>query len=275
MNNNFEEYVVNYFKNNYENDKLIDSIIYSIQDGKRFRANLFFSIIKGFGYNEEDFYDVALAIEMVHCYSLIHDDLPAMDNDDLRRGKLTCHKKFGEDIAILAGDGLLTDAFKVLARCNVADPIKIKLIDALSEYAGLSGMVHGQYLDLTSKIDNIELLDKIEYYKTTCLFKCCLYWGMYLGKDEANKKFYDNLAYNMGKLFQLQDDLFSITKSVEEMGKTNLQEENKFTALSIYSVDELKNIINNMFKDTYSLIENNKSFNNEYLIKLIKKMEKR
>ena len=114
----FEEYIDSYF-NNIRQCRITEAMKYSMSGGKRFRPNIIFSIIKGMNLDEEYGYDAALALEMIQSYSLIHDDLPAMDNDDMRRGKPSLHKAFGEDIAILAGDQLLTESFKVLSWISI------------------------------------------------------------------------------------------------------------------------------------------------------------
>ena len=159
----FEEYLEQAFSNMCDN-KLTEAMKYALLGGKHFRPSLIFAITDGFGIERSEVYPAALALEMVHSYSLIHDDLPCMDNDDLRRGKPTVHKAFGEDIAVLAGDALLTHAFNVISEADYDDHTKVRMVQELSNLAGLGGMVHGQYLDMyyTGKSISEAILDEIE-----------------------------------------------------------------------------------------------------------------
>ena len=270
----FEEYIDSYFSN-IRQCRITEAMKYSMSGGKRFRPNIIFSIIKGMNLDEEYGYDAALALEMIQSYSLIHDDLPAMDNDDMRRGKPSLHKAFGEDIAILAGDQLLTESFKVLSSSKTYDDsTKIKLIETLSKYSGLDGMVYGQLLDITNNSKTIDknLLIEIQDNKTSGLFKVACLMSMYLN-SENNYDYYVNLGSLIGQIFQNQDDLFDLIKSSEELGKSNSDIKNdKGTALTIYTIDELKNIINEQFNklDKYLL---NASFDTKYLKELIDKLK--
>lgn len=254
----FNDYFYSIFRI-YKDCRLKDAMLYALADGKRARPLLLFAVLKDFGLNEEFGYPAALALEMVHSYSLIHDDLPCMDNDDYRRGKFTVHKAYGEDIAVLAGDGLLTHAFDVLASASYEDKIKIALIKELSSLAGMNGMLYGQFLDITNSRSTIndELLSEIEDYKTGALFKCALFMAMYLVNDNINKEFYTTLAKNIGRVFQLQDDLFEVTKSISETGKDASDLRNsKGTALTLYKIDVLETKIKNIFNELNSLIKN-------------------
>ncbi len=145
------------------------AMLYSLTaGGKRIRPHLLYTILKGYSVNPEIGNPFACALEMIHTYSLIHDDLPAMDNDDLRRGLPTCHKQFDEATAILAGDGLLTYAFEVAASSNEDSDTIIKCISILSKMAGPSGMVYGQQLDLEAenKVIDWTMLQRIHEHKT-------------------------------------------------------------------------------------------------------------
>ncbi len=165
----------------------------------------------------------AAAIEMVHTYSLIHDDLPAIDNDDLRRGLPTCHKAFDEATAILTGDALLTLAFEILAK-EIDDPaITARLISELAEAAGPSGMVAGQMADLKAEgnTGNEEILQYIHLNKTAKMFRCAAAMGAICGG--AGKKEYECLCeygLNLGLGFQIADDILDVTGSSEQLGKT-------------------------------------------------------
>ena len=250
--NNFDLYIEDYF-NKQKNNQVIEAMHYAIEGGKHFRPLLIFALLKDLELDEEIGYDAALALEMIHTYSLIHDDLPAMDNDDYRRGKLSVHKAFGEDIAILAGDELLTDAFKVLSNSNsYDDKTKINLIKTFSKYAGNDGMVYGQLLDLTTSNENNlskEFIDHIHDNKTGGLFKIACLVPMYL-KGLDNEEYFIELGSRIGKIFQKQDDLFDLIRTKEEMGKDLSDIENdKATALSIYNKDELSKIIDDEFNE--------------------------
>lgn len=274
--NNFEEYLSNSL-DCYKDNVIKEAMIYCLEGGKRFRPNIMFSIVKGFGLDESVAYGAACALEYIQTYSLIHDDLPGMDNDDYRRGKLSCHKKFGEDIAILTGDALLNHAFSKICEADYRSDIKDNLIDALAKYAGLFGMIYGQLLDVESESsDNKskELLLEIHDNKTSGLFKYACIAAMYLG-GATNYEYFETLGSKLGIIFQHQDDLFDIIKSEEETGKSNSDLRNdKLTALSYMSVDELKEYIDYLFKDIYDYLSC-ANFDTKYIIEIIDRMKNR
>lgn len=272
--NNFDEYLLKSF-DQFKDSIIKDAMIYSIKGGKHFRPNILFAIIKGFGLREEIAYDAALAIEYVHTYSLIHDDLPGMDNDEYRRGKLSCHAKFGEDIAILTGDSLLTHAFSCITNSNYNNDLKVNLINILSKYAGLDGMIYGQLLDVTSNHNvNSDELFLIQDNKTGALFKYACLAAMYLSNSN-NYDYFEKLGSKIGIVFQNQDDLFDVIKTEEQTGKSNSDLRNdKITALSFKSIDELKKHISSLFDDLRTYL-NDAPFNNKYLLDIINIMEKR
>ncbi|MBQ1482705.1 MAG: polyprenyl synthetase family protein, partial [Erysipelotrichaceae bacterium] len=207
-------------------------------------------------------------------YSLIHDDLPAMDNDDFRRGKPSLHKAFREDIAILTGDQLLTNAFRVVSESESYDAAcKVNIIKALSTYAGSDGMIYGQLLDVTSDNEHIdaEKLDLIQDNKTGGLFKISCLIPMYIaGKNDED--YYIRMGSLIGKIFQNQDDLFDVIKSEKEMGKSLSDARNeKGSALSVYSLDELKALIDAQFAQLDELLDQgdfDKTYLNELLLAL-------
>lgn len=274
MNSNFENYISKYL-NSFNNNKIVEAMKYTMDGGKRIRPEIIFSIIKGYGIKEEVAYPCALALEMIQTYSLIHDDLPAMDNDDFRRGKPSCHKAFKEDIAILTGDALLTHSFGVIADSNYDDSVKSKMISTLSSFAGLNGMIYGQLLDVTEEVDkNPEGLEIIQDNKTSGLFKIACIFASLIAKDE-NYKFFTQLGSKIGIIFQNQDDLFDEIKSVDETGKSYSEvDQNKFTALSVYSLDELKMKIDNDFEELNNMLVD-ANFNSAYLKELIQKIKER
>lgn len=272
----FEEYINSYFSN-LRNCTLKDAMKYSMEGGKRVRPQVIFALLKGMNIDEFKGYDAALSLELIQTYSLIHDDLPAMDDDDMRRGKPSLHKAFREDIAILAGDQLLTDAFRVIAESNIYDDYtKVKLITCLSKYAGLDGMIYGQLLDVTSSSFDItkEKLFEIQDNKTGGLFKVACLMAMYIaGKD--SEEFFIGLGSRIGLIFQKQDDLFDIIKSEEELGKCHSDEKNdKGTALSIYGLNNLKDLIDYEFNELDDYLKES-DFDTKYLKELLNKIKNR
>ena len=207
--------------------KLIDAMAYSLEaGGKRVRPYLVFSFNSLCGGSEESATAFACAVEMIHTYSLIHDDLPCMDNDDLRRGKPSNHKVFGEDIALLAGDALLTLAFETLTNEKT---VKIcgtsaccRGVSVLSKYAGATGMIGGQVIDLMSENTNapIEVLREMDYKKTACLIKAACELGcISAGANDKQIKAASEFGECIGIAFQIQDDILDVTSSDEELGK--------------------------------------------------------
>ena len=194
---------------------LYDALVYATAKGKRIRASLYFETLRmlGKGISDEDI-SFATCLEMIHAYSLVHDDLPAMDNDDFRRGEKSVHKKYGEDIAILVGDGLLTEAAKSLFDLALSKPSYLKAGQLLMAMAGYKGMIYGQVLDLdpNKKVD-LDYLMLVYEKKTSDLFKAAiLAAGLVIDKDmEKNRKddFKNLLLYakNLGLAYQIQDDL--------------------------------------------------------------------
>ena len=274
MNNSFEEFIDNYFKT-LEINEVTKAMKYSMDGGKRIRPLIIFSILKGYGIEESVGYSCALALEMIQTYSLIHDDLPAMDDDDLRRGKPSCHKAFGEDVAILAGDALLTHSFGVIADSNYSNDIKAKMISSLSAYSGLNGMIKGQLLDVKESVTkDAKGLELIQDNKTGGLFKIACLFASYIAQDD-NTEIFTQLGSRIGIIFQNQDDLFDVTKSQAEVGKSLSQKDiDKFTALSVYSVDELKDKLDNDFNELNTLLDRI-DFNSSYLKELVQKIKER
>lgn len=272
----FERHIQNYL--DAQRPCLIsDAMKYSMEGGKRFRPRIIFAILKGLGIDESVGYDAALALELIQTYSLIHDDLPAMDNDDMRRGKPSLHKAFREDIAILTGDQLLTNAFRVIGESSSYDAeCKVKTITALSKYAGIDGMIYGQLLDVTSDNENIdkEKLVEIQDNKTGGLFKISCLIPMYIAKIDR-EEYFTRMGSLIGLIFQNQDDLFDVIKSEKEMGKSLSDARNeKGSALSVYSLDELKQLIDEEFNELDELLKD-AGFDTSYLMKLLDKLKNR
>lgn len=227
--------------------------------GKRVRPHLLFAVLEGYGVPIEVGYPMGAAIEMVHTYSLIHDDLPAMDNDDLRRGKPTNHTVFGEDIAILAGDGLLTEAFgtALLSSCSAAQ--KVQLVQALAHYAGIDGMIYGQTLDLEAEHQRQiepEQIIAIDRYKTGMLIILPLVSGAILANRQEDIPLWIQLGEAIGIQFQIQDDILDHTSSEEAMGKSLSDQANeKSTLVSLLALEGAVRLEKEYGKQIISLFE--------------------
>jgi geranylgeranyl pyrophosphate synthase len=219
--------------------------------GKRFRPALVIATGKAFGAAEEKLLRCAAAIEMIHTYSLIHDDLPAMDDDNLRRGRETCHIKFDEATAILAGDCLQNLAFQTIAEDEtLSEKLRIKLISEVANSSGTPyGMVAGQQLDLEAegKTIGIEELEYIHNSKTGAIISCSARIGAIIGEaSETELVAITNYAKSVGLLFQITDDLLDITQTTEVLGKTAGKDvtAEKATYPSIYGFAEAQNLAN-------------------------------
>ncbi len=244
--------------------KVTEAMAYVLDGGQRIRTKLLLALLDGRDIPIESGFNSALALEMIHAYSLIHDDLPCMDDDDMRRGKPSCHIAFGEDIAVLTGDALLTDSFALIAKDkDLNDHQKLMIIKTYSEEAGSGGMVYGQVLDLANE-DNkdakYEDILNIARFKTGCLFKAATKAAMYIIDDEDNEAFYDKLAIELGLVFQMQDDLFDITKSTSELGKPSGSDikEHKATAMTIMDEKALKDEVERRFMAIIEMIKKEK-----------------
>lgn len=204
---------------------LKESMNYSLQaGGKRIRPILLLAVLEEKGVQHPDALKVACAVEMIHTYSLIHDDLPSMDNDDLRRGQPTNHKVYGEAVAILAGDALLTYSFGLIARLeSVPAEDRLRLIDLLSTAAGAEGMVGGQVLDIEGEERKLSLeeLEQVHHMKTGALLTYSIVAGAVLaGCSPKEIPVYAAFGKHLGLSFQIQDDILDVTGSSAELGKT-------------------------------------------------------
>jgi len=244
-------------------DELKSAMEYSLfEGGKRLRPILLMAAADASGANGEKFITVADALEMIHTYSLIHDDLPAMDNDDYRRGKLTNHKVFGEAMAILAGDALLTLAFEVILRQkDVPNAILLKVLEEISVAAGAAGMVGGQVIDLRSegvKI-NFETLKLMHRGKTGALFRAAIRSGAILAQSSPEKlEKLTIYAENFGLAFQITDDILDVTGDEKILGKPvgsdakNL----KSTYVSLTSLEKAKIFAQNAVEEALNALKN-------------------
>lgn len=233
--------------NRIENPRLRAITSYSLlAPGKRIRPLLALATMKELGKNIEDEHlKVISALELVHTYSLIHDDLPAMDNDDYRRGKLTSHKTFGEAQAILAGDGLLTMAFNWISVAKLAPTELIQVIQVLTDAVGFNGMIEGQFMDITGTGEslNTEEVKYLQYKKTAELIVAAVKIGCILGgASDQQKTALVNFAEKYGRAFQIYDDLIDVLKEKEEAGKDTRKDQiaGKNTYISAYGIDQAK-----------------------------------
>ena len=205
--------------------RLVESILYSVHaGGKRIRPLLLLELLEAFHAPIlEAHFQVAAALEMIHTGSLIHDDLPAMDNDDYRRGQLTNHKKFGEDLAILAGDSLFLDAFGCVAEADLPASIRVQLIALLSDASGTAGMVAGQVLDMEGEGASLTLdpLQVIHANKTGRLLAYPFQaTGILLGLEPAVATLLEKIGLHLGLAFQIRDDILDVTADFASLGKT-------------------------------------------------------
>ena len=204
------------------NDHVLEAMRYSVLGGgKRIRALLVLNFNRILGGAANDAMEFAAAIEMMHAYSLIHDDLPCMDDDDLRRGKPSCHVAFGEAVALLAGDALQTLAFETLARNTSLEPAQVlQAVRELAAAAGSRGMVGGQTVDIEGTAQTVEQLTGMCMMKTGALIKCAVRLGcLSVGADEASMAQADIYADAIGLAFQIRDDILDVIGSPEELGK--------------------------------------------------------
>lgn len=229
--------------------KVDEAMHYSLMaGGKRLRPLLLLAAADTVGGNGRQFLPIACALEMIHTYSLIHDDLPAMDNDDYRRGKPTNHKVFGEDVAILAGDALLTMAFECMAKQQGVEPkILLEVIGDIAGYAGRSGMVGGQTIDTLADreqhILNYEQLRIMHGAKTGALFKAAICSGGKLGgADNKQLGALEKFAADYGLVFQITDDILDVEGDFESVGKPIGSDErnHKVTYVSTFGLDGAK-----------------------------------
>lgn len=229
-------------------NRILDAMRYAtFVGGKRIRPFLVMASSELFGVDKACAIRVAAAIEMIHCYSLVHDDLPAMDDDDLRRGQPTCHIKYDEATAILAGDALLTKAFEVLAEEQThGDPkVRIELISTLAKASGHEGMVGGQMLDLMAEETELGIpeITRLQRLKTGALIAFSSEAGAILGKASRQaRQALHAYAHDLGLAFQIQDDLLDVEGTTEEVGKKTGKDEDagKETFVSLLGVDRAR-----------------------------------
>ena len=231
-----------------------DAMRYALEaGGKRLRPYLVFAMSNQTLQNE-NMLNLAYALEMVHTYSLVHDDLPAMDNDDYRRGQLTTHKRFDVATAILAGDALLTQAFYVISTLALKHEDLVRAIHILSMSSGANGMILGQVLDIqndTKYTNQIEDLYRLYEYKTGCLFSAALRLGNLLNQKHENEDQLDRIGKKLGIVFQIQDDYLERTSTFDVIGKSNQSDldNHKKTVIEFLGIDATKLKINELYAE--------------------------
>lgn len=253
--------------------------------GKRLRPVLCLETCRMLGGDIEKAIPTACAIEMLHAQTLIHDDLPCMDNDDYRRGKLTNHKVFGEAIAVLAGDALLTYAPQIITKYSkdLTPSTLIRVLNEYFQYAGARGVIAGQVVDIES--ENIELPDEkkaeilhyLHIHKTSDLFQLAMRTGAIIANaDDEKIQTVTEFAKTFGLAFQIADDILDEISTFEQMGKTlgKDKEEGKLTYVSLYGIDESKCKLACLFEKCHDIM-NKQDINSEIIKDMIKKISER
>ena len=255
------------FLSNQKRTDLIKPMRYGLlPGGKKIRSKLILDVGKIFKIKYQNLIRISAAVECIHAYSLIHDDLPCMDNDSLRRGKLSTHKKFGESTAILAGNSLLTFAFEILSQKNfkLDAKIKIKLVNLISKCSGHSGIAGGQYLDLSFERKKIPLKKIIEMQikKTGKLFSFCCMAPIIISKKFNHLKKFDKIGSDIGLLFQIADDLIDYSGNTKKVGKKTKKDLKKGKA-TLISFLGYKNTIKYSNKLKFNIFKRLKVFGNK------------
>lgn len=273
MKSEINSFLLNYFKNKGTFNKVIyDSASYSLNiGGKRIRPLLMLLTYNMYKNNWKDIIEFSAAIEMIHTYSLIHDDLPCMDNDDLRRGKPTNHKVYGENIAVLAGDALLNEAMILLMDFSIKNG-KDALVAAreIAYAAGADGMIGGQVVDIINEGKKIskEELNYMHLKKTGELIRVSIVAGAILAEvDKSEIELLNKFGLNLGLAFQIKDDILDVTGDVKKLGKNTLADGNKSNFITMYGLEECKVMCENLTDECIAILENI-SVNTDILKKL-------
>lgn len=262
--NSLNIYVKEYIENLEIPELLKESIIYSlVNDGKKIRPLSFLYLLKFYNIDYKEYFDVALAIELVHTYSLVHDDLPEMDNDDYRWGKPTNHRVYGQDIAVLTGDSMLTLAFEVLSKSNINDTLKVNLIQQFANYSGAMGMIAGQVYDVKQKNYQVDAnyLKLMHSLKTGRLIELPLDFACKIARKESDLDYIRSFGKELGIAYQIKDDILDYYGEFEKIGKLP-SDEDMITYLSFYGIDECKELLE---KHTTNAIEISRKLENNLL----------
>lgn len=263
-----------------EEDEVSEAMLYSLRNGgKRVRPMLVLEFCRVCGGDVMAALPFACAVEMIHTYSLIHDDLPCMDDDDFRRGKPSCHKQYGEATALLAGDGLLTLAFSVLSKADLTAEKKIEAVKILADCAGHLGMIGGQTMDLAHEGQKItlDMLRKTDALKTGRLIRCaCALGCVAAGATEEMYKAAQKYADSIGLAFQIVDDLLDITSTAEQLGKPigSDEENEKSTYPALLGMEKSAQLVDELTADAVNALEifgEDSVFLADYAVKLSKR----
>ena len=244
---------------------LKESIKYSlVNDGKKIRPLSFLYLLKYYEIDYSKYFDIALAIELVHTYSLVHDDLPEMDNDDYRWGKLTNHKVFGQDVAVLTVDAMLTLAFEVLSDCDVNPNLKVRLIKQFANYSGAMGMIAGQVYDVKQKNYNVDAdyLRRMHSLKTGRLIELPMDFACLVANKSDDYAEIREFGQQLGIAYQIKDDILDYYGDFEKIGKLP-SDEDMITYLSFYGIEECEDLLQ---KHTTNAINIAEKLNNDLLI---------
>ena len=256
---------------------LISAMNYSLEaGGKRIRPTLVYAFCEACGGDFRKAAAPAAAIEMIHTFSLIHDDLPAMDNDDFRRGKPSCHKAFGEAMAILAGDALSVLPFEIIADDTALDAqSKVRIFSELTKAVGRNGMIGGQVIDMEneerSDVDEANLRNMYKHKTGELIAVSCVMGCICAGADEEAVSAAREYGFKLELAFQIIDDILDVTSTAEELGKPigSDEEENKTTFVTLYGVDKAREIADNI---TNEAMDRLKSFENDSFLRELTEM---
>ena len=278
---------VNFFLNRYlskfNSSELVLPMKYGLfPGGKKIRSKIIFDVGKIFKVKKKDLMSLAASVETIHAYSLIHDDLPCMDDDRLRRGKPSTHVKFGESTAILAGNSLLTTAFEILSdkSFKIEDKIKSDLINLLSRCSGQTGIAGGQYLDLNYEKKKVSLkkILNMELKKTGKLFEFCCLAPLLIKKNKKNLNSFSRIGKDIGLLFQIIDDLIDFKGKTRFAGKKTKKDtkRGKATIISLLGYENTVKYVHKLEQNIYNKlrIHSNKADELKETIKFIVKREK-
>ena len=264
---------------------ILKSMKYTVMlNGKRLRPIMCLETCKMLGGEIEDALPTACAIEMLHAQTLIHDDLPCMDNDDYRRGKLTNHKVFGEAIAVLAGDALLTFAPQIISKysSNLSPSTKLRVLNEYFNYAGARGVIAGQVVDIECEnnpniVDKEKILEYLHLHKTSDLFQLAMRSGAIIaGAPDDKINIVTDFARNFGLAFQIADDILDEVSTFEQMGKTMGKDkiENKLTYVSLYGLEQAKCKLSCKLSDCRDIMKK-QNFHSEIFNEIIEQICKR
>lgn len=262
----------------YPDSKVKEAMYYSLKaGGKRIRPLIVLQVIRAYGHDYRKYIDIACALEMIHTYSLIHDDLPGMDNDDLRRGKPTCHKQFGEATAILAGDGLLNEAVNIILQTDLNDSLKLSLVSCLYTSSGINGMILGQEYDIENEEKKLskETLDKIHHYKTGKLLSCAFQMGALIASPN-DLEILKQIGYKIGLAFQIQDDILDVTSDAKILGKNTGSDKanHKETYVTLLGIENSQKEVDLLFNEAQQLVYS-LTLNHGLILEIIEKLWKR